>query len=95
MELPNSLQLHKFLHDSFEYKQILHLFNAFTTIITNTLAYESPIVKSLRPPNLLYQNQFDAGLFCGIVRFSKTRSLSMQAFLQKALPKDSRPRLSK
>lgn len=41
MELPNSLQLHKFIHDSFEYEQILHLFNAFTSIITDTLTYGS------------------------------------------------------
>ena len=41
MELPNSLQLHKFLHGSFEYKRILYLFYAFTSIITNTLTYEN------------------------------------------------------
>ena len=92
MKLLISLKLPEFLHDSFEYKRILGLFNTLSSNNSMVLTYEIPAPGASMGPNLLYQERYNGYTSCNIICFSRTR-LFNSAFLQKDPEMD--PGLSK
>lgn len=81
MKLLISLKLPEFLHDSFEYKQILGLFNTLSSNNSMVLTYE--ILAPGASMALIYSIRNDMMGYtpCNIICFSRTR-LFNSGFLQ-------------